>query len=807
MEKNDDAPEDVKRATSVEREIKRGQKDDTFEGYPRLVEKKKRWEHCKEPILKKAKSEKSNGDCCTMRGGRKKKSPKFVMVAVPKESCTFPKLDIIPRHCLTKDDYIKMLATSSRRCPPECEKKMVLRKLKPVSPRIKELAQPTRHRLLITLQEGASILPPALLDNLVRTVEDETCLTPEQAAKISRKRKARGKKKEGRREKWQYKEARKPKKSSTGVTSAGVFDKDAVSCQYLMAERFVRSILQWKCSVPKAELNDVAEVVVKRLADVLEYSPMGNEDRKSQQIRYLAEVISCWVLGVVSEVAESQEEKLLERCRKKEEEIKADIEAEEEDEEDEDEDEDKDRKKYEELDEEFESEEDEKEVADEDAAAEEPPEAVESEEKEAELEEEEVEADVEEVEVTVEMETETQAEPEVQVETEIQTEEKEQVEAEVEATAEVTETEVETTEGTEEKPEDKLLSATEVATLAEGEREAEVEALAEVETDLDALATAELEADAAAKAEGEPGAAVTEAEAEAEAEAKAKAEAEAEAKAAAEAEIVGVPEAEVVAPETEAEIGAGEEIPAKELTEEEVEKVVEVAKEEKVPSKVEARPPREGDVMKDLEDLLKSDLPFLTFDKIIDTIYKMIESSPENTGEDPITNGIHRAIYDKLTNIVILEDPDLLTDELKTVINVVCGKIANWLRSILSKSQLEFMQQYMPEVESKEIRDWTKWLEYISDVAKDWNTWLRSVIEQIFEMESDKITRGEWHDWTKSVDAKALLWRRFHLETMHQADLNAMMLIGRHVVKTGTKGMSMNPDQSEKLIRTADLHT
>ncbi|KOC59970.1 Estradiol 17-beta-dehydrogenase 12 [Habropoda laboriosa] len=275
------------------------------------------------------------------------------MVPVAGKTCTFPKLDIIPRHCLTKEAYIDMLATPSRKCPPDCEKKTVLRKLKAISPRIKELAQPTRHRMLITLQEGASILPPALLDNLVRTVEDETCLTPEQAATISRKRKSRGKKKEGRREKWDYKEARKGRRSSTGVASSftGSFDRDAVSCQYLMAERFVRSILQWKCSLGKSELNDVAQVIVKRLADVLEYSPLGTEDRKSQQIRYLADLISCWVTQVLSEVGQSQEEKLMERCRKKEEEMRADLEAaeEEEEEEEEEEDEDKDGRKYEEL--------------------------------------------------------------------------------------------------------------------------------------------------------------------------------------------------------------------------------------------------------------------------------------------------------------------------------------------------------------------------------------------------------------------------------------------------------------------------
>lgn len=56
MEKHDDAPEDVKRATSIEVEIKKGEKDDTFEGYPRVQEKKKRWEHCKDTPPKKSKA-------------------------------------------------------------------------------------------------------------------------------------------------------------------------------------------------------------------------------------------------------------------------------------------------------------------------------------------------------------------------------------------------------------------------------------------------------------------------------------------------------------------------------------------------------------------------------------------------------------------------------------------------------------------------------------------------------------------------------------------------------------------------------
>lgn len=47
------------------------------------------------------------------------------------------------------------------------------------SARIEELARPTRQRVLTTLREKASTLPPAFVDNLIRTIEVETCLTPE----------------------------------------------------------------------------------------------------------------------------------------------------------------------------------------------------------------------------------------------------------------------------------------------------------------------------------------------------------------------------------------------------------------------------------------------------------------------------------------------------------------------------------------------------------------------------------------------------------------------------------------------------
>ncbi|XP_076766963.1 uncharacterized protein LOC143433508 [Xylocopa sonorina] len=823
MEKTDDSPEDVKRATAVVREIKKGQKDDTFEGYPRIVEKKKRWEHCDKPPSKKPKLEKSNGDCCQTKRYRKQRSPKFAMVSVFGEPCIFPKVDIIPRHCLTKEDYIDMLATPSRKCPPDCRKKMVLRRLKPVSPRIKELAQPSRQRMLMTLQQGASILPPALLDNLVRTVEKETCLTPEQAATLTRKKKSRGKKRKGTADKWQSKEVQKSKKPTVGIASSGSFDKDAVSCQYLMAERFVRSILKWKCSLPKSEFTDVAEVIVKRLIDVLEYTPPQNEDRKSQQIHYLADVIACWITGVLSEVAQYQEEKLKERCRKKEEEMKADEEEEEDEDEEEDKDGDKDddRKRITEAEDEEDEEdsvETEQEV-DEKKEVDEMEVALDFEDDEEELEveigeeeEEKIKAEepIDEIILEVDMETETQVEPEVQVETEIQTEPKEQIEVEVEAHPELETVGAEVDVGMEDEAE---ADVKETVTAAEEETEtaAVEEEAATVEEDKDATAEvtateAEIEKEAKEKttAETEPEAeleAVVDIEAETEepeAELEAAVDIEAEAE---EPESVEVHEETVL--KEDGDIKKKEEI-RKPVEEEEVEaEVPEKINIYRTKIEIEKEVPKDIDIAKSLEELLKTDLPFLTFDKIIDTIYKMIENMPENTGEDSITNGIHRAIYEKLSNIVKLEDPDLLTDDLMTIMNVVCGKIANWLRSLLTDSQIAFMEQYMPEVESKEVRDWTRWLEHISDVAKDWNIWLRGVIEEIFGMENEQITRGEWQDWTKSVDTKALLWRRFHLQVLHEAHRNVTMIVGRRVVKTGTKRLV--PDASERLINTTDL--
>lgn len=605
-------------------------------------------------------------------------------------------------------------------------------------------------------------------------------------------------------------------------------------------------------------------MIVRRLINVLEYSQPKDEDRKSQQVRYLADVLACWVTGVLFEVAQYQEEKLLERCKKREEEMRIDEEEEEEEEDEEEEAEEEDEKKYpdEDDDEDYDWDEDAKRIEEEKKEAEIPEKEITEKEEEVKLET--VDEAVDEADKPEEIEREVQIQPEEQ-ETEIQTEPQPQVEAEVEARriedTEPTEPELELvleveteTESEAEAPQE-VETETESEAIQETETETEVEPIQEIgtepesetiqemetETEVETPKTAEeLELEAAKPEENtKPDENAAEVEENAKPEEITKAEEVTE-----KPEIEeGIKPEEITKPELEIEADTPEAKPEAELEEpiEEAE-IIKREKEEELKKEKEAEPkveekiedvpkikekeievrvspkkislepmevPKEIDIMKTLEDVFKTDLPYLTFDKIIDTIYKMIESAPENTGEDPITNGIHRAIYEKLSNIVRLENPDLLTEDLKITMNIVCGKIATWLRSLLTQSQLAFMEQYMPEVESLEIRDWTRWLEYISDVAKDWNIWLRSVIEKILEMESEKITRGEWHDWTKSIDTKALLWRRFHLQTLHQANRNRTMLIGRRIVKTGTlskkRSKALMPDISERLINTTDL--
>ncbi|XP_043497160.1 glutamic acid-rich protein-like [Polistes fuscatus] len=656
MDMNDDDPEDVKRAVSIEKEINKGKRDDKFEGYPRFEKNKERWLRCAKPLAKKkAQKSMAESECCDRRkvSAAAMKEKKQVKVMIYGKPCIFPKLDIIPRHCLSKKEYIDVLATPNRRCPPACLQEAVIRKLKPVSQRIKELARPPKHRMLITLQEGASRLKPEFVDNLIKSLEGETCLTPEQAAKAFRNKKRQRISQRRKKERKFNRSTRKSKKS--GTLSATILDKDAVTCQYMMAERFVKSILDWRCPIPKEEYEDIANVIIKRLSYALEYTPLDESDRKSQQMRFLSDVVACWISGVLFEVAEDRKMELEQLCEKKR---KEEEEEEEDEEEEEEEEEDKEEK------------EEEEEQEDEDDQDEDEEEDEEEDEGEEEKEEEGTDKEAQE---------------------RVQQEERRKMEEEEERMR---------------KEEEAIL---------ESERKEEQEERERIEEEEDEKRRKKVEEEEKAKRETKLRKSIV---------------------------TVG-----------------------------------------------------------DYGDFFSTDLPFVTFRKLIDVLYAMLESMPESKGVDLIRDRIQAAIYDKFRTVIEEEDPEALNEHMKDVLIVLAGKIANWMKNILTESQIIFLDKYPAEVESIEIRDWSKWLTYVSDTADNWGTWLRKVLEEAEGINEEGITRGDWQDWTKSVDVDALLWRRFHLQTIHQAHRNVTLMAQREVVKTGTKTM----DFTEKEIRNADL--
>lgn len=99
------------------------------------------------------------------------------------------------------------------------------------------------------------------------------------------------------------------------------FDKDATICQYLMAESFVKSILQWECTIPKEDFQDIAEVVFGRLKQLFNRNTVDNDERGSQQMRLLADIIAAWIAGILFEVAQSKEDELKKRVRRKKKDI------------------------------------------------------------------------------------------------------------------------------------------------------------------------------------------------------------------------------------------------------------------------------------------------------------------------------------------------------------------------------------------------------------------------------------------------------------------------------------------------------
>ncbi|XP_051161204.1 glutamic acid-rich protein-like [Leptopilina boulardi] len=667
-------------------------------------------------------------DCCTTKKRMKlEKEKKWRTMNIFEKECKPPKSNPVPRHCITKKEHLDILATPKQICPPPCLQKTVVRKLAPVSPRILQLAKPTRHHILRTIQDCSNTLPPLLLHNLITMLETESSLSPEQTSKLLRDKKCRPKRKRKKSRRHAKCKKNEIEKQMINNNNQPQYDPVAVCCQYQMAEKFVKSILDWQSPMAKEEYQDIGEIILRRLSRILDYTPTnGNGDRRSQQMHFLADIISSWILGVNSEVAEAHRESEEERARRQREEDEEETDDEDnirddglykDDDSDDDDDDNDDGDDKGDKGEKGKGKEDEEEkVKDEDDGEDKKSDRQKSEstvyeDAQMELEDKGVQK-VPEVE-----ETESQIQPEV---AEKETEVDAQL-AEEDETKAVNEIIDEPTEDTKELDDEDAKEADEDKTI---------------------------EADEAAKAEDDKGKETEEQNAEEEEEDEAKPKAD---------------------------------------------------KEDTETDKEDEKPETDGKY--DSLKLFQTDLPFINFMQIFSTIYKTMEADEENMGQDPIVNRIHRAIYEKCYNAVMLDDSELMTNNAKDLIDVMTGKIAIWLSKILTESQVNLMNKYPAQVESFEVRDWSKWLNHTSKTAKNWSVWLQSLIKEIQKMQDGQVSRGEWSDWTKQVDTDAALWRRFYLDAMHQAHHNVMMMGGREIVKSGEK----HYPELEKEIRTVDL--
>ncbi|XP_050459369.1 uncharacterized protein LOC126855602 isoform X1 [Cataglyphis hispanica] len=187
--------------------------------------------------------------------------------------------------------------------------------IKSASLRIEELARPTKQRALMTLKEKIPILSPTFINNLIKIIEAESCLTPEEAAQTLHRRK-RGKKKITQfspfMKKW-------VKEITEDITHATMLNKDATICPYLMAEHFVKSILGHQCETRQKDIREIAAVIFKRLISLDKYTTdVQNDDRATQQLRFLANIVACWIAEILIEVAEIHKETLEEYFKKRE---------------------------------------------------------------------------------------------------------------------------------------------------------------------------------------------------------------------------------------------------------------------------------------------------------------------------------------------------------------------------------------------------------------------------------------------------------------------------------------------------------
>lgn len=96
-----------------------------------------------------------------------------------------------------------------------------------------------------------------------------------------------------------------------------MLDRDATMCQYLMAERFIKSILESRRKTRKKDIRKIADVIMKRLTSLDEYADAKNGDRATRQLRLLADMVACWMVEILVEVAEIYKEALKEYDEKR----------------------------------------------------------------------------------------------------------------------------------------------------------------------------------------------------------------------------------------------------------------------------------------------------------------------------------------------------------------------------------------------------------------------------------------------------------------------------------------------------------
>lgn len=108
------------------------------------------------------------------------------------------------------------------------------------------------------------------------------------------------------------------KKITEDITYATMLDKDATICQYLIAEHFIKSILGHQCQTPKKDICKIATVIFRHLTSLNRYiTNVQNGDRTTQQLRFLADIVACWIAEILIEVAEIHTETLEEYFNKR----------------------------------------------------------------------------------------------------------------------------------------------------------------------------------------------------------------------------------------------------------------------------------------------------------------------------------------------------------------------------------------------------------------------------------------------------------------------------------------------------------